>query len=112
MADTHEITVNLYIGDGSHDDAELEVYFEADIVPYRPATGPTHGCAGEPAEEGHVELTGAFFYPYAVDGDTRLAYSHQLDWLLKTLSAATLEGIAQAIYDDFKAAQAYDAAAE
>ena len=38
------------------DEWEYELAVVYDVTPYRPATGPTYACGGQPAEGGEVEL--------------------------------------------------------
>ncbi len=95
MPDTHTTVVKIHVGDGVNDDRELEVHFEADIEPYRPATGPSYASGGEPPEGGYADLTGAYHH---LPGKLLKC---RLDWLLVVLPAKTLEAIAEKVYDDF-----------
>ncbi len=108
MANSHTVTYPLYVTAGGVNDdmADIMVTFEGDIEPYRRETGPTYDCGGQPAEGGYAELTDAWMTPEAVAiFPVGLRVKHPrvpMSWLLKTLPEATLDDIAERIYNDWE----------
>ena len=100
MADSHTITYPLYVTAGGVNDDLCDlglVEFEGDIVPYRRASGPNWDSAGEPAEGGYAELTGA-----ALTTELKTRPPINMDWLLWKLDKATLDHISTLIYEDWQ----------